>query len=139
MRCNDVQNQMSAYVTHELAPEAARLVQQHIHTCAKCHAWYEEVTEMLHIWNEAEHSSSSYDLVAEVMTKLAVAYPDAPSITETKKRRLVNSQLYHYGLVACLTIIMFQFGVFEKLGYEISSVNNHFASTLELLFQSTAK
>jgi hypothetical protein len=50
MKCAQVEEQMAAYVVHELQDVVFHEIQCHIQTCGSCQRWYREVQEMAQIW-----------------------------------------------------------------------------------------
>lgn len=138
MKCAQVEEQMAAYVVHELQDEVFHEIRCHIQTCESCQRWYREVLKMAQIWaGEAgkdttfpveppiakEQPLSELNLVEPVLRKLQSRHLPQKWRQHRSLSGMSSRMVYvHYGLAASFTIALFQFGVFQHLGLGI--VNN---------------
>lgn len=140
MNCTDVQDLMAGFVAHEISMELSKDVTQHIKTCEVCRIWHEEVLESTVLWQD-NRPVPGLDLATSVIQQLALrashsgdcGEPSTPSLfdvsvlghvpprlTKQPERKshwnLYNIAFLHYGVAASITMVLFQFGVFQRLG-----------------------
>ncbi|MCL6633531.1 MAG: hypothetical protein K6T63_12980 [Alicyclobacillus herbarius] len=111
MNCTEVQDQMAAYVTQDVPPEMSRDIWEHIRTCEMCRDWYEEVLELAVLW-EDDTPVPNLDLATPVLRRLASRTP----CRKTRWNLSIRTALMHYGVAASITVALFHFGVFQRLG-----------------------
>lgn len=145
MKCSTVMEWIPRYMDRTLSPQADREMMRHIGTCPACARWLEETRELEAIWKEMESGSALEkgmdddlpDLVLPVMAaidRLEAGKGKAAAESPAGRRSVLRSSWIHYGLAACLTFVLVQFGVFEHLGYGLTEMNIHMSSSVtELL------
>lgn len=149
MRCEQIMEWLPWYLQGSLSPLETREVTRHLGSCPACARWLEEVREMEALWKEMEpdfgmHSAQSEeipDLVGPVMAeieRLEARRRDAEAKPQVTGRRFqVRTSWLHYGLAACLTFVLVQFGVFEHLGYGLSEMNGHMSTSVTEFFSTS--
>ncbi|MEK5640164.1 hypothetical protein BK138_28595 [Paenibacillus rhizosphaerae] len=136
MKCELIQYQMAAYAAHELPPETSLLIEKHLNHCPECQAWYQEITEMSQIWEDPGPVMDMPDIVAGVMEEVRQMPPLAVrSLPRSRPRESQKSKLAHFGLAACLTFCLFQFGIFEHLGNGLTEATQHLSTRMEHIFK----
>ncbi|BCG57955.1 zf-HC2 domain-containing protein [Paenibacillus sp. URB8-2] len=144
MKCSTVMEWIPHYIEGLLSPEAEREMTRHIGVCPGCARWLEEARAMEEMWKELDGdvdlglSSGIPDLVPPVMAEIerleaARQKNDAGPVT-SRRRFALRASWIHYGLAACLTFVLLEFGVFEQLGYGLTEINGHMSSSVTELF-----
>ncbi|QWU17510.1 Putative zinc-finger [Paenibacillus sophorae] len=144
MKCNTVMEWLPHYIEGLVTPEAEREMTQHIVACPDCARWLEEARAMEEIWKEADSASDFQplsgipDLVPQVMAEIerleAVRQSDGAGPAASRRRSARRTSWVHYGLAACLTFVLLQYGVFEQLGYGLTEINGHMSNSVTALF-----
>ncbi|AKG33772.1 anti-sigma factor family protein [Paenibacillus durus] len=144
MKCNVVMEWLPHYTEGLLAPEAEREMTQHIAACQGCARWLEEAKAMEEIWKEADGAldfqpiSGIPDLVPQVMAEIerleSARQPDGAGPAASRRRSVRRTSWVHYGLAACLTFVLLQYGVFEQLGYGLTEINGQMSNSVMALF-----
>lgn len=136
MKCDIIQYQMAAYAAHELPNESSLLIEQHIRTCPECREWYQEVLEMSQIWQEPGPELQLPDFTAGVMEEIRqMPALQVRSVTRNRPRESRKSMITHFGVAACLTFCLFQFGIFEHLGTGLSEATQHLSNSVGHIFK----
>ncbi|AHV96264.1 zf-HC2 domain-containing protein [Paenibacillus sabinae] len=144
MKCTAVTEWLPHYIEGLLSPEAERELTRHIEGCSGCARWLEEARAMEQIWKEMDGddelrlSFGGPDLVPPVMAEIE-RLEDARRSNNTqdspsRRRFALRTSWIHYGLAACLTFVLLEFGVFEQLGYGLTEINGHMSSSVTKLF-----
>ncbi|WP_157685400.1 anti-sigma factor family protein [Paenibacillus donghaensis] len=144
MNCATVKEWIPLYIDGLLSPEVEQSVRLHMMTCPDCAHWLDEAREMAEIWSEMDRDRSLQndidvpDLTAGVMAyigKLENGRRErAATVTMARRRTMPRTSWVHYGVAACLTVILVQFGVFENLAYGITEINGHMSNTVSAWF-----
>jgi predicted anti-sigma-YlaC factor YlaD len=147
MNCATVKEWMPHYIDGLLSPEMELSIRLHIDFCPECAQWLEEAREMSAMWAEMESQLPG--------TQETMDFPDLKdgvmahieSMEAERKERMVTNTLarrrfapktswMHYGLAACLTFLLLQFGVFENLAYGITEINGHVSTSVTSWFSA---
>ncbi|WP_025692227.1 anti-sigma factor family protein [Paenibacillus zanthoxyli] len=144
MKCNVVMEWLPHYIEGLLAPEAEREMTQHIAACQDCARWLEEAKAMEEIWKETAGApdfqplSDIPDLVPQVMAEIerleSARQSDGAGPAASRRRSVRRTSWVHYGLAACLTFVLLQYGVFEQLGYGLTQINGQMSNSVMALF-----
>ncbi|AIQ11845.1 anti-sigma factor family protein [Paenibacillus durus] len=143
MKCNVVMEWLPHYIEGLLAPEAEREMTQHIAACQGCARWLEEAKAMEEIWKGADDApdfqlSDIPDLVPQVMAEIerleSARQSDGAGPAASRRRSARRTSWVHYGLAACLTFVLLQYGVFEQLGYGLTQINGQMSNSVTALF-----
>jgi len=144
MNCEQVKEWMPHYLEGLLNLERERSIRLHIESCPACMQSLEEARDLAALWYEMEEDPETYgnldipDLTGAVMAEIekleAQRKQRIPVSTASRRRYTPRTSWMHYSLAACLTFLLFQFGVFEGLAYQISEINGHMSSSVTALF-----
>lgn len=144
MNCEQVREWMPHYLEGSLPPEREQYLRLHIESCPGCTQSLEEARELAAIWNEMERNTGAPgemhipDIAASVMAEIQLLEEErrlrdiqrAPS----RRRYAPRTSWMHYSVAACMTFILFQFGIFEGLAYQISEINVQMSSSVTSWF-----
>ncbi|GGF81836.1 hypothetical protein GCM10010912_28670 [Paenibacillus albidus] len=149
MKCATVKEWMPHYIDGLMTPEMERSIRLHIESCPDCAEWLEEAREMSAMWSDMEvHRDILEDILPMDIPDLAGGVMAHIEQLETGRReRTVKATMarrrfapktawMHYGLAACLTFLLMQFGVFENLAYGITEINGHVSTSVTTWFHS---
>ncbi len=149
MNCATVKEWMPHYTEGLLSPEMEQSIQLHIETCPNCAQWLEEARELSALWVEMDSNQDQLelmdfpDLTAGVMAQIDLLENGrrerAIKATMARRRSAPRTSWIHYGVAACLTFLLMQFGVFEHLAYGITEINGHMSSSVTALFGPQGK
>ncbi|GAB6991272.1 anti-sigma factor family protein [Paenibacillus pini] len=133
MNCDIIQYQMAAYVAHELSPETSLIMDRHIQSCPSCQEWLHEVMAMSRMWQDSSSlSEDAPDLVTSVMQEIRqMPVSKIRSRDKSTNASPQRSMFVHYTIAACLTFLLFQFGVFEHLGSGLTEVTHHLSNSVQ--------
>ncbi|WP_410513963.1 zf-HC2 domain-containing protein [Paenibacillus sp. BR2-3] len=146
MNCERVKEWLPHYIEGLLSPERELIIRLHIESCPGCVQSLEEAREMAEFWREMERNIDVQDvghipdLTAAVMAEIELieagrskrVNESAPS----RRRYTPRTSWVHYSLAASLTFLLFQFGVFEGLAYQISEINGQMSNSVNVWFGS---
>ncbi|MDT3425937.1 anti-sigma factor RsiW [Paenibacillus forsythiae] len=143
MKCDAVMDWLPHYIEGLLSPEAEREMTRHIGACPACARWLEEARAMEEIWKEADGApeagpfTDSPDLVPRVMAEIerleSARQSDNAGPAASRRRSARRTSWVHYGLAACLTFVLVQYGVFEQLAYGLTEINGHMSNSVTAL------
>ena len=142
MNCEQIIDWMPHYLEGLLSPERERSIRLHIESCPSCARSLEEAQELAAIWegtNTGIHEDLEIpDLTGAVMAEIARMETErkqrVPVSTNVRRRYTPRTSWMHYSVAACLTFVLFQFGVFEGLAYQITEINGHMSNSVTALF-----
>jgi len=145
MNCERVIEWLPYYIEGLLDPERELIVRAHLDACPGCVQSLEEARELADLWMEMEISMDvqsdldTPDLTAGVMAEIARIEGgrikrNTRETSSVRRRYIPRTSWLHYGLAACLTFVLFQYGVFEGLAYEISEINGHMSNSVTAWF-----
>ena len=148
MTCQQIEELIPALAAGALSGASAAESLMHIEKCADCQASLREAVELFAVWQEPEEAIEfDVDLVTPVMRRISPGQgdprvarrPEATSRRAAPWRRLAvalvparppsrlapdwRSSMYHFGLSAGLALLLFHFGVFEKIGPAVTSLH----------------
>lgn len=142
VNCHYIKEWIPHYIEGLLPDDMERLVALHIRTCPECAMWLEEAKEMARIWAEGGAASPEEeipDLTGSVMAAIEEMeqerQKEEPVRPAARRQPVRRVSWVHYGVAACLTVLLAQFGVFEQLGYGITEMNGHMSSSVASFFQ----
>lgn len=149
MNCATVKEWMPHYIEGLLSPEMEQSIHLHIESCPNCAQWLEEARELSALWVEMDSNQDQLelmdfpDLTAGVMAQIDLLENGrrerAVKATMARRRSAPRTSWIHYGVAACLTFLLMQFGVFEHLAYGITEINGHMSSSVTALFGPQGK
>ncbi|WP_195724209.1 anti-sigma factor family protein [Paenibacillus monticola] len=149
MNCATVKEWMPHYIEGLLSPEMEQSIRLHIESCLNCAQWLEEARELSALWVEMDSNQDQLelmdfpDLTAGVMAQIDLLENGrrerAVKATMARRRSAPRTSWIHYGVAACLTFLLMQFGVFEHLAYGITEINGHMSSSVTALFGPQGK
>ncbi|MCL6601387.1 MAG: zf-HC2 domain-containing protein [Paenibacillus sp.] len=146
MNCEQIKDWMPHYLEGLLSPERERIISHHIDSCPACVESLEQAREMAALWSEMEGEIGIQvdldipDLTGAVMAEIELIEAErkqrvsAPIPTTSRRRYTPRTSWMHYSVAACLTFLLFQFGVFEGLAYQITEINGHMSNSVTALF-----
>ncbi|RXZ77171.1 hypothetical protein EBB07_33385 [Paenibacillaceae bacterium] len=139
VKCQTNRDLLSAYMIDTMPAETAEVVERHLAGCPECRAWHLEAAELAAElraeWDNEALFEPFPELTDAIMADIdqlsehAVAAEVIPLSTKTWQRRLA---WIHYGVAAGLTLLLFQFGIFEQWGNGINEMNLKLADTVEV-------
>jgi len=140
MNCEQVKDWFPHYIDGLLSPEKELIIKLHLESCPGCTQDLEEARELSALWKDMEENidtqSEGYfpDLTAAVMAEIErfeAGRSKAVKGPATSRRRYApRTSWMHYGLAACMTFLLFQFGIFEGLAYQITEINGQMSSSV---------
>lgn len=141
MNCAIVKEWMPHYIDGLLTPDMELSIQLHIESCPDCAQWLEEAREMSALWSEMDLDREQQqeqidfpDLAAGVMAHIEQLETGrrgrANKATTVRRRFAPRTSWMHYGVAACLSLLLLQFGVFENLAYGITEINGHMSNSV---------
>lgn len=142
MNCEQVKDWMPHYLEGLMSPDREHSIRLHIKSCPACSQSLGEAREMASFWREMERKPwvqeemlDIPDITAAVMAEIQRFEADR-SIEQVSSRRRYTPRTSwtHYSLAACLTFLLFQFGVFENLAYQITEINVQMSSSVTAWF-----
>lgn len=141
MKCAQVMEWTPLYLRGTLGPAERRLMERHFRGCGGCQAWLEESRELDAMWSGMEAGimpsgkEGIPDLTQAVLAEIGKLEQERRSQTSSPKRLFSpRSAWMHYGIAACLTVLLVQWGVFENLAYGITEINVHMSSSVTSWF-----
>ncbi|AWV32279.1 hypothetical protein CD191_06390 [Paenibacillus odorifer] len=145
MNCAIVKEWMPHYIDGLLSPEMELSIRLHIESCPDCAEWLEEAKAMSELWSEMDADREQLqaqmdfpDLAADVMTHIEQLETGrrsrATKATNARRRSAPKTSWIHYGVAACLSLLLLQFGVFENLAYGITEINGHMSNSVTQWF-----
>ncbi|MDQ0195116.1 anti-sigma factor [Paenibacillus wynnii] len=144
MNCEQIKEWMPHYLDGLLSLERERSIRLHIDTCPACVQSLEVARDMAALWREMEGNMGLQvdldipDLTGAVMAKIELIEAEriqrVPVPTTSRRRYTPRTSWMHYSVAACLTFLLFQFGVFEGLAYQITEINGHMSNSVTALF-----
>ncbi|OBZ11629.1 hypothetical protein A8L34_14870 [Bacillus sp. FJAT-27264] len=147
MNCATVKEWMPHYIDGLLSPEMELSIRLHIESCPDCAQWLTEVREMSALWADMEarlphteepmeYPDLKTDVMAHIESLEAERRKRAVTGTLARRRFAPKTSWMHYGLAACLTFLLLQFGVFENLAYGITEINGHVSTSVNSWFRA---
>lgn len=144
MNCATVKEWMPHYIDGILSPEVELNIRLHINSCPDCAEWLEEAREMSVLWTNMENGQEPLgsleipDLTAQVMIQIEQLEEGRRErnikATMARRRTAPKTSWVHYGVAACLTFLLLQFGVFENLAYGITELNGQMSTSVSSWF-----
>lgn len=144
MNCAIVKEWMPHYIEGLLSTEMERDISLHIQFCPDCTHWLEEAREMSTLWSEMDSNKEQLeqmdfpDLTANVMAHIEELETGrrerVAKATSVRRRYIPKASWMHYGVAACLSFLLLQFGVFENLAYGITEINGHMSNSVTQWF-----
>lgn len=152
MNCAIVKEWMPHYIDGLLSPDMELSIRLHIESCPDCAQWLEEAKELATLWTDMElsgeyqHEQTEFefpDFTANVMSHiegLATGRKErAIKATNARRRTAPRSAWMHYGVAACLSLLLLQFGVFENLANGITEINGQMSHSVVQWFGGFGK
>ncbi len=110
MRCEEVQEQLSALIDEQLSPQEYEHLQRHLHTCEACFREYQELRRFVDFCRQMEAPEPKIDLWREFQPMLAeiVAEQKIPFAQRLRRQwnRLVSQVCY--GIILFLQVVTYQ-------------------------------
>lgn len=141
MNCAIVKKWMPHYIEGLLSPDMELSIQLHINSCPDCAQWLEEAKELSALWLEMDMNREEQqeqpdfpDLAAGVMAHIEMLETERKErtikATNVRRRFAPRTSWMHYGVAACLSLLLLQFGVFEDLAYGITEINGYMSNSV---------
>lgn len=141
MNCAIVKEWMPHYIEGLLSPDMELSIQLHINSCPDCAQWLEEAKELSALWLEMDMNREEQqeqpdfpDLAAGVMAHIEKLETERRErtikATNVRRRFAPRTSWMHYGVAACLSLLLLQFGVFEDLAYGITEINGYMSNSV---------
>lgn len=141
MNCAIVKEWMPHYIEGLLSPDMELSIQLHINSCPDCAQWLEEAKELSALWLDMEMNREEQqeqpefpDLAAGVMAHIEMLETErrerTVKATNVRRRFAPRTSWMHYGVAACLSLLLLQFGVFEDLAYGITEINGYMSNSV---------
>ncbi|WP_191089419.1 MULTISPECIES: zf-HC2 domain-containing protein [Paenibacillus] len=144
MKCWDVMEAIPFYLDGLLSPAQEQELRHHLESCPECADWLDEAREMRELWTGLENRPDAFepgavpDLVAGVLEEIGRLKTERHSRAEetpaVPKRSIRRASWLHYALAACLAFTLMQFGVFEQLGYGLTTFSGQMSDSVVQLF-----
>jgi anti-sigma factor RsiW len=110
MRCEEVQERLSALIDQQLSPQEHEQLQHHLHTCEACFREYQELRRFVEFCRQLEAPDPKIDLWREFQPMLAeiVAEQKIPFAQRLRRQwnRLVSQVCY--GIILFLQVVTYQ-------------------------------
>lgn len=110
MRCEEVQERLSALIDEQLSPQEYEQLQHHLHTCEACSREYQELRRFVEFCRQLEAPEPRIDLWREFQPMLAeiVAEQKIPFAQRLRRQwsRLVSQVCY--GIILFLQVVTYQ-------------------------------